>query len=71
MSPSPPMEVPPPVPPTPEPPRSASWMKGYNDGYAGVWIAPVRWVVVDEYRAGWNAGKDDRANGKPHRFNSK
>lgn len=47
---------------------SHSFIKGYHDGYAGNWIAPARWLVVDDYRAGHAAGKRDRENKLPNRF---
>ncbi len=62
-----------PVQPQPQPappvvPHSLSWMRGYNDGYTGNWLAPGSWLVANEYRAGWSAGERDRLEGKPHRF---
>jgi hypothetical protein len=64
----------PPTPPQPTPPPqpekhySASFIRGYHDGYSGAWLAPARWVVVSEYRAGWNAGHQDRVANKPNMF---
>ncbi len=59
-----------PAPPSqPEQVFSASYIRGYQDGYSGAWLAPARWVVVGEYRAGHHAGRLDRASGKPNRFN--
>lgn len=62
-----------PIPPTPpvkpeEKKFSASFIRGYHDGYSGVWVAPARWVVISEYRAGWNAGHQDRVAAKPNKF---
>lgn len=54
-----------------KPVYSASYIKGYNDGYAGNWLAPARWVVADDYRAGRSAGVRDRQQGLPHRFEKK
>lgn len=47
---------------------SASFIKGYHDGYSGAWLAPARWLVTSEYRAGWTAGSRDRENGRPNMF---
>ena len=66
----------PPVPPTPVPPapvppspsHSREWMRGYNDGYHGRWLAPAHWLLANEYRAGHSAGAADRRAGKSHRF---
>lgn len=44
------------------PPPSESFMKGYWDGYNGTWLGPVRWLVKDDYRQGWNLGNKDRIN---------
>lgn len=49
------------VAPTPPPP-SESFMKGYWDGYNGTWLGPIRWLVKDDYRQGWNLGNKDRIN---------
>lgn len=72
---SPPPVVPPPgpqiiMPPPAKPERvySASFVRGYHDGYSGAWLAPARWCVRSEYRAGWTAGCRDRENGKPNVF---
>lgn len=54
-----------------QPVYSPSYINGYNDGYAGTWLAPARWLIVDDYRAGRNAGVRDRQQGLPHRFEKK
>lgn len=53
-----------PVPPNP----SAEWVVGYRDGYAGSWLAPVRWACISDYRNGWQNGKQDREAGKSSQF---
>lgn len=45
-----------------------SFIRGYHDGYSGAWLSPAKWMIVGEYRAGWNAGKQDKTAGKPNRF---
>lgn len=60
-----------PAPPKPSPPSfipSANYRKGYDDGYYGTWLGPVRWLATADYRNGWSAGESDRVNGLPHRF---
>jgi hypothetical protein len=70
--PTPPMLTPPPKLDSPprkvDPVYSVSYVKGYNDGYAGTWLAPGRWVVVDDYRAGRSAGVRDRQQNLPNKF---
>jgi len=56
--------TPPPVPPTP----SARFVKGYNDGFYGTWLATIRWTFADEYRSGWSLGAYDRHHQHPHRY---
>ena len=60
-----------PVPPSPpiQPNYSTSYIQGYNDGYSGNWLAPLHWFFVNDYRTGWNAGHQDRANGLPNKLN--
>lgn len=62
-----------PVAPTkPAPPPlapSANFLKGYNDGYYGTWLGPVRWISTADYRNGWSAGEYDRVNQLPHKYN--
>lgn len=48
---------------------SAAYIKGYQDGYAGNWLAPIRWTLVDDYRIGRNAGANDRQLKLPNKFN--
>lgn len=55
------------IPPTP----SATYLKGYRDGYYGTWLAPVRWLVTDDYRNGWSAGSYDRTHHLPNKFDKK
>lgn len=71
-APAPSVPVAPPVQPAPQPPMppmhvpaipSAAFMKGYRDGYNGTWLAPGRWMVVDDYRQGWSLGRHDAQNG--------
>ena len=60
--------TPPPVAPAPVAPLvSASFVAGYNDGYYGTWLSPVRWALGDDYRNGWSAGKWDRCHNLPNR----
>lgn len=58
----------PPAPVEPEKAYSASYIRGYQDGYSGAWLAPAQWMVIGEYRAGHHAGRQDRAAGKPNKF---
>lgn len=68
--PVPPAPVPPaPVPPAPDKVFSPSYIRGYHDGYSGAWLAPARWMVVNDYRAGHHAGRQDKAENKPNKFN--
>ena len=71
--PTPPAPVPPVVPPAPPAPDnkvySISYQRGYRDGYSGAWLAPARWMVANEYRAGHHDGRQDRENKKPNKFN--
>jgi hypothetical protein len=55
------------IPPTP----SSTYLKGYRDGYYGTWLAPVRWLVTDDYRNGWSAGSYDRTHHLPNKFDKK
>ena len=75
---SPPAAPAPVVPPTPPAPQaeaipmppvrpSDSFLKGYWDGYNGTWLAPGRWLVVDDYRQGWSLGNHDKRHGI-HRY---
>lgn len=48
---------------------SANFLKGYNDGYYGTWLGPVRWLATADYRNGWSAGEYDRTNQLPHKYN--
>lgn len=57
------------TPPQPQVAPSASYLEGYNDGYYRHWVAPARWVVLGDYRAGRGAGSYDREHGLPHRYN--
>ena len=72
--PQPPVEPPvatvtPPAPVTPPTPQvSASYLRGYWDGYNGRWLAPGRWVVDDDYRNGRVEGKRDRLDSKEPRY---
>lgn len=50
--------------------HSAQYIRGYNDGYSGNWLAPGSWFVLNEYRAGWSAGEKDKKNNVPHKFGS-
>ena len=77
-TPAPTPNVPTPIvvsPPAPDkdvnPPVAPSniYLKGYNDGYYGTWLAPGKWTVNSEYRAGWSAGNFDRKHNKPHKYN--
>lgn len=52
--------------PTPPQVVTKSYIKGYRDGFYGTWLAPGRWVVKDEYRAGWSAGSYDRTHNLPN-----
>jgi len=64
-------ESPPPIPQDmPKPPASPSnaYLRGYRDGYAGNWLAPIRWTFADEYRNGWQAGAYDRQHRLPNRY---
>tara|TARA_Y100000034_G_C6901619_1_gene417164 strand:+ start:3019 stop:3333 length:315 start_codon:yes stop_codon:yes gene_type:complete len=67
-----PIVVPPKVKPVKPitPPRvfTAAYIRGYNDGYAGNWLAPINWTFINEYRAGWSAGKRDVRAGLPNKF---
>ena len=49
---------------------SETFIKGYNDGFDGNWLAPINWLVANEYRSGWTAGKKDREEKNSHFFNS-
>ena len=55
-------------PTSPAPVYSESYIQGYSDGYSGAWVAPAKWVVVSEYRVGHHAGRLDRSNAKPNKF---
>jgi hypothetical protein len=44
------------------------YLVGYNDGFHGNWIAPIRWTFANDYRNGWSAGEYDRLHGRPYRF---
>lgn len=56
--------------PTPPTNPTKSYIKGYHDGYYGTWLAPGRWMVKDEYRAGWSAGSYDRVHHLPNQHPS-
>lgn len=45
---------------TPNP--SASFMKGYWDGWHGTWLGPIKWTINDDYRQGHMLGSYDRKN---------
>lgn len=47
---------------------SASYQTGYNDGYYGTWLSPIRWTLGEEYRNGWSAGNWDKRYGKPNKY---
>jgi hypothetical protein len=49
---------------------SSHFIKGYNDGFNGNWLAPINWLFANEYRSGWSAGNRDMRHGNPHFFNS-
>lgn len=53
---SPPRPQPKPVNPIP----SSSFMKGYWDGWHGMWLGPIRWTLSDDYRQGHMLGSYDR-----------
>ncbi len=55
------------LPPKEEKVYSASFIRGYHDGYSGSWLAPARWMIANRYRAGWDGGKQDRAAGLPNK----
>jgi len=65
-----PPDVPKTMPVIPQAP-SATYLKGYRDGYYGTWLAPVRWLVTDDYRNGWSAGSYDRTHHLPNKFDKK
>lgn len=46
---------------------SPSYKAGYNDGYFGTWLSPIRWTFGEEYRNGWSAGNYDRHHGIPNK----
>ena len=48
-----------------------AFYRGYNDGFNGNWLAPLNWLVANDYRNGWSAGAKDRKEDNPHFFNSK
>lgn len=47
---------------------TASYIRGYQDGYSGAWLSPARWMIKGEYRAGHHAGRQDKEDGKPNKF---
>ena len=53
--------------PAPPVTPSVRYLKGYEDGFYGTWLAPGRWLT-DEYRNGWSAGSWDRTHNQPHRY---
>jgi len=70
IQPTPPQVAPvaPVVPPvTPPVFVSPSYKAGYNDGYFGTWLSPIRWTFGEEYRNGWSAGSYDRHHGIPNK----
>lgn len=50
----------------PSPAFSSAYKSGYNDGYFGTWLSPIRWTFGREYRSGWSAGNYDRQHGNKH-----
>lgn len=54
--------------PVPPAAPSSSFMTGYWDGWHGVWLGPVRWVVSDDYRQGHMLGVYDRRHGISNRY---
>ena len=48
---------------------SSEYINGYKDGYSGRWLAPVRWVLANEYRHGWNDGSFDKEHNLQKRYN--
>lgn len=50
-------------------PPNTTYLNGYNDGFYGTWLGPIRWVLADDYRTGWNAGHADKVAKLPHRYN--
>jgi hypothetical protein len=59
-------------PPTIDSP-SKLYLSGYDDGYYGTWLDPVkwRWDKTSDYRHGWQAGNYDRTHGLSHRYPKK
>lgn len=54
------------VDPTPIQPKSkpsAAFLSGYQDGWHGKWLGPVRWTLSDDYRQGHMLGSYDRKKG--------
>jgi hypothetical protein len=62
----PPVIVTPPVVTPPVTPMTQAYIAGYNDGYYGTWLSPLRWTFGEEYRNGWSAGHWDRCHGNPN-----
>lgn len=55
-----PAEIVPTQPVTPVP--SSTFMKGYWDGWHGIWLGPIRWILSDDYRQGHMLGSHDRSH---------
>lgn len=68
VTPSPSIPTPPVAPLPPVPSVSPAYKNGYNDGYFGTWLSPIRWTFGLEYRSGWSAGNYDRCHGKPNKY---
>jgi hypothetical protein len=45
-----------------------AYRSGYRDGYAGTWVAPVRWLFSDDYRHGRQDGAADRDRQLPSKY---
>ena len=61
-------EKPPTIPSKPPRHYSASYIRGYHDGYDANWLAPANWLIRGDYRAGWSSGQRDRKAGLPNKF---
>lgn len=47
---------------------SEAYQSGYRDGYAGTWVAPLRWLFSDDYRHGRQDGAADRDRNLPSKY---
>ena len=43
---------------------SDDFLKGYNDGWKGKWLGPIRWTMSEDYRQGHMLGAYDQKKQK-------